>query len=352
MIRFCAQLLALLMLFLATQRGIAQQVDFTKDVWPILQSRCVSCHGPDAQEGQLRLDAKVIAFQGGLTGIGIVPEKPNESTLFRRLISQEEGERMPADAEALPAGQIALIRRWIEQGADWPDGLGSDVQEVRRHWAYVAPVRPDLPDVQQQEWPLNSIDRFVLSKLEQAGVRPSSPIEKRQLIRRLYLDLVGYPPTFDQVEVFVEDTSPNAYHQLVDNLLASPQYGVRWARPWLDLARYADSNGYQADQYRNVWPYRDWVINALNSDMPFDQFTVEQLAGDLLHNPSHAQQVATGFHRLTTLNVEGGTDPELSRLNQVIDRVNTTATVWLGSTIECSQCHNHKYDPFSQKEYY
>ena len=352
MIRFCAQFLALLMLFLATQRGIAQQVDFTKDVWPILQSRCVSCHGPDTQEGQLRLDAKVIAFQGGLTGIGIVPEKPNESTLFRRLISQEEGERMPADAEALPAGQIALIRRWIEQGADWPDGLGSDVQEVRRHWAYVVPVRPDLPDVQQEEWPLNSIDRFVLSKLEQAGVRPSSPIEKRQLIRRLYLDLVGYPPTFDQVEVFVEDTSPNAYRQLVDNLLASPQYGVRWARPWLDLARYADSNGYQADQYRNVWPYRDWVINALNSDMPFDQFTVEQLAGDLLHNPSHAQQVATGFHRLTTLNVEGGTDPELSRLNQVIDRVNTTATVWLGSTIECSQCHNHKYDPFSQKEYY
>ena len=153
MIRFCAQLLALLMLFLATQRGIAQQVDFTKDVWPILQSRCVSCHGPDAQEGQLRLDAKVIAFQGGLTGIGIVPEKPNASTLYRRLISQEEGERMPAEAEALPAGQIALIRRWIEQGADWPDGLGSDVQEVRRHWAYVAPVRPDLPDVRQQEWP-------------------------------------------------------------------------------------------------------------------------------------------------------------------------------------------------------
>ena len=161
----------------------------------------------------------------------------------------------------------------------------------------------------------------MLSKLEQAGVRPSSAIEKRPLIRRLYLDLVGYPPTVDQVEIFVNDTSPDAYDKLVDNLLASPQYGVRWARPWLDLARYADSNGYQADQYRNVWPYRDWVINALNSDMPFDQFTVEQLAGDLLQNPSQAQQVATGFHRLTTLNVEGGTDPELSRLNQVIDRV-------------------------------
>ena len=340
------------MLFLTTQCGIAQQVDFTKDVWPILQSRCVSCHGPEAQEGQLRLDAKVIAFQGGLTGAGIVPDKPDESTLYRRLITQEEGERMPAEAEALPANQIAMIRRWIEQGAHWPDGLGSDAQEVSRHWAYAAPLRPPLPDVVQQAWPLNSIDRFVLSKLEQAGVRPSSAIEKRPLIRRLYLDLVGYPPTVDQVEIFVNDTSPDAYDKLVDNLLASPQYGVRWARPWLDLARYADSNGYQADQYRNVWPYRDWVINALNSDMPFDQFTVEQLAGDLLQNPSQAQQVATGFHRLTTLNVEGGTDPELSRLNQVIDRVNTTATVWLGSTIECSQCHNHKYDPFSQKEYY
>ena len=161
------------MLFLTTQCGIAQQVDFTKDVWPILQSRCVSCHGPEAQEGQLRLDAKVIAFQGGLTGAGIVPDKPDESTLYRRLITQEEGERMPAEAEALPANQIAMIRRWIEQGAHWPDGLGSDAQVVSLHWAYAAPLRPPLPDVVQQAWPLNSIDRFVLSKLEQAGVRPS-----------------------------------------------------------------------------------------------------------------------------------------------------------------------------------
>ncbi|MBA63156.1 MAG: hypothetical protein CMJ76_12425 [Planctomycetaceae bacterium] len=347
-----AILLLLSGLLSATPGLFAQQVDFEKEIWPIFQSHCVSCHGADIHEGQLRLDAKAIAFKGGLTGISIVPEKPDQSVLYQRLISAEEGIRMPAEAEALSTDQIALIRHWIEQGANWPKGLGSDAQQIDRHWAYVVPQRPEVPQLQQRQWALNPIDYFILSKLEQADVKPSALVEKQRLIRRLYLDLVGYPPSVEQINAFVRDASANAYDKLVDDLLASPQYGIRWARPWLDLARYADSNGYQADQYRNVWPYRDWVIGAFNSDMPFDQFTVEQLAGDLLENPSHAQQVATGFHRLTTLNVEGGTDPELSRLNQVIDRVNTTATVWLGSTIECSQCHNHKYDPFSQKEYY
>jgi len=339
-------------LLCATQKTAAQQVDFEKEVWPILQSQCVSCHGKETQEGQLRLDARVIAFQGGITGVGIVPKRPSESTLYLRLVSTDDGDRMPADAEALPDAQIDVIRRWIEQGAHWPEGIGSDARHVRRHWAYVAPIRPELPEINDRQWPGNPIDYFVLAGMEKAGLQPSTTVEKRRLIRRLYLDLLGYPPTVAQVDSFVQNSSPEAYERLVDSLLASPQYGIRWARPWLDLARYADSNGYQADQYRNVWPYRDWVINAFNQDMPFDQFTVEQIAGDLLEDASKSQKIATGFHRLTTLNVEGGTDPELSRLNQVIDRVNTTATVWLGSTVECSQCHNHKYDPFSQKEYY
>tara|TARA_Y100001968_G_scaffold84475_1_gene75550 strand:- start:43 stop:3090 length:3048 start_codon:yes stop_codon:yes gene_type:complete len=339
-------------LLLVASNLSAQTVDFEVDIWPVLQTSCVGCHGAETHEGNLRLDAKAIAFQGGITGVGIVPGKPEESSVYLRLISDDEGERMPADEEPLPAEQIEAVRRWIEQGAKWPDGIGSAATEVSRHWAYVAPVRPVIPAVQHSMWPANAIDYFVLAKLEENEIQPSSPVERRRLVRRVYLDLLGYPPTVEQVEAFVSDQTPNAYEALIEQLLASPQYGVRWARPWLDLARYADSNGYQADQYRNVWPYRDWVINALNHDMPFDQFTIEQIAGDLLESPTISQQIATGFHRLTTLNVEGGTDPELSRLNQVIDRVNTTATVWLGSTIECSQCHNHKYDPFSQKEYY
>ncbi len=329
-----------------------QDVDFEKDVWPVFQSQCISCHGPDAHEGQLRLDARAIAFKGGTTGSGIVSKKPDASEIYLRLVSDQPGKRMPAESDPLSPEQIELVRRWIEQGANWPDGIGSDAVEVERHWSYVPPIRPMLPEVQHTQWPQNSLDYFILRKLEEHDLRSSAPAGKERLIRRLYLDLLGYPPTVEQVAALVKDDAPDAYDKLVDDLLASPQYGIRWARPWLDLARYADSNGYQADQYRNVWPYRDWVINALNRDMPFDQFTIEQIAGDLLDNPTREQQIATGFHRLTTLNVEGGTDPELSRLNQVFDRVNTTATVWLGTTMECSQCHNHKYDPFSQKEYY
>jgi len=343
---------ALVSLALVSTQAIAQQIDFEKQVWPILQSNCFDCHGEAIHEGNLRLDAKTLAFRGGITGIGIVSGKPDQSPLYLRLVTAAEGERMPAEREALAEDQIDVIRQWIEQGAKWPDSVGSDATEISRHWAYVSPSRPELPMVSDFQWPLNPLDYFILQKLDSKGISPSSRIDQRRLVRRVYLDLVGYPPTYEQVEHFVNDSSPDAYQKLVEGLLASPQYGVRWARPWLDLARYADSNGYQADQYRNVWPFRDWVINALNNDMPFDQFTIEQIAGDLLDEPTQSQQIATGFHRLTTLNVEGGTDPELSRLNQVIDRVNTTATVWLGSTIECSQCHNHKYDPFSQKEYY
>ena len=330
----------------------AQTVNFANEVWPIFQAHCIQCHGPDSHEGNLRLDAREIAFRGGVSGVGITAGKPLQSLIYQRLIVRDEGERMPLESEALSADNIDTIRRWITQGAQWPDGIGAKVKQIKKHWAYVVPERPKLPQVKNQHWPQNPIDLFVLQRLEAERLVPSAPAERRRLIRRVFLDLIGYPPTYKQVQQFITNDHPEAYEQMVEELLASPQYGVRWARPWLDLARYADSNGYQADQYRNVWPYRDWVINALNMDMPFDQFTTEQIAGDLLESPTIAQQIATGFHRLTTLNVEGGVDPEMSRLNQVFDRVNTTGSVWLGSTIECSQCHNHKYDPFSQKEYY
>ncbi|MEC9096880.1 MAG: DUF1549 domain-containing protein, partial [Planctomycetota bacterium] len=245
MTKLDAVLLALLGLLWATPGISAQQVDFEKEVWPILESQCFSCHGADLHEGQLRLDAKAIALQGGLSGPSLVPKKPEESILYRRLISEKQSERMPAEAEPLSADQIALIRRWIEQGANWPEGLGSDAQAVSRHWAYVAPNRPKIPSLQQPQWALNPIDYFILAKLEKAEVQPSAAVGKQHLIRRLYLDLVGYPPSVEAVDAFVKDSSDHAYDQLVDDLLASPQYGIRWARPWLDLARYADSNGYQ-----------------------------------------------------------------------------------------------------------
>lgn len=233
----------------------------------------------------------------------------------------------------------------------------NDASTSNIHWAYVPPRRPSLPNVRGTNRSdgtaiYSAIDRFVLARLEKDGLSPSPAAESAKLLRRAYLDLVGLPPSVEEVDAFLADTRPDAYLRVVDRLLSSPHYGERWATPWLDQARYADSNGYQADQYREVWPYRDWVIDAMNADLPFDQFTVEQIAGDLLPHATLDQKIATGFHRQTTCNVEAGVDPEENRVNQLIDRVNTTAAVWLGSTIECAQCHNHKYDPFSQRDYY
>ncbi len=220
------------------------------------------------------------------------------------------------------------------------------------HWAYVKPTRPALSAVKDRNWPRNAIDVFVLARLEKAGLAPSSEADRVRLLRRVSLDLIGLPPTIEEVDAFVNDARPNAYERVVDRLLASPHYGERWARHWLDLARYADSNGFQRDGFRTVWPYRDWVVRAFNEGLPFDRFTVEQLAGDLLPNATGAQQIATGFNRCTTVNVEAGVDQEEDRVNAVFDRVNTTATVWLGTTMICAQCHNHKYDPFTQRDYY
>jgi Protein of unknown function (DUF1553)/Protein of unknown function (DUF1549) len=227
---------------------------------------------------------------------------------------------------------------------------GDDVRAT--HWAYVKPARPAVPAVKNPAWVRNPIDRFVMARLDKEELSPLPAAERARLIRRVYFDLIGLPPTIAQVDAFVNDTRRDAFERVVDELLASPHYGERWARPWLDLARYADSNGFQRDGFRTVWPYRDWVIDAFNRDMPFDQFTIEQIAGDLLPNATLSQKVATGFNRGPTVNVEAGTDREENRVNAVLDRVNTTATVWLGTTLACAQCHNHKYDPFTMADYY
>src|SRR5690606_12288931 len=240
-------------------------------------------------------------------------------------------------------------RRGTAAGAECPA-----VAAGSRHWAYVAPERPALPEVANPEWVLNPADGFVLAKLEAQSppLAPSPPAEPAKLLRRVYLDLIGLPPSVEELDAFLADPSQEHYEQIVDRLLKSPRYGEKWARQWLDLARYADSNGFQADQFRQMWAYRDWVIAAMNDDMPFDRFTIEQIAGDLLPAATLEQQIATGFQRCTTCNVEAGVDPEENRVNQVIDRVNTLGTVWLGTTLECAQCHNHKYDPFTQQDYY
>lgn len=336
--------------------AIGQEVDFARDIWPIFETHCHSCHSGDTPDGQLRLDARQPFFVGGISGAPVViPEQRHDKsevgTLLERLTTGDVDQRMPLDEAPLSADQIRKISRWIDQGAGWPESVGEQVT-MQTHWAYLSPVKSKLPSVQQNDWSRNAIDRFVLAKLEAFGRQPSAEANETKLVRRLYLDLIGLPPTVEQLDAYFAMAATSRYEQLVDQLLSSPRYGERWARPWLDAARYADSNGYQADQYREVWAYRDWVIRALNQDMPFDRFTIEQLAGDLLPNATIDQKIATGFQRLTTCNVEAGVDPEENRINQIVDRVNTAGAVWLGTTLECAQCHNHKYDPFSQSDYY
>jgi hypothetical protein len=328
------------------------KVNFETQIWPILQAHCFECHAGQQQEGNLRVDARDPFFAGGVSGKVLTYGDANQSLLIDRLLGKGDHDRMPVDSDPLSDKQIALVRRWIDEGAQWPAAIGKQIEVENSHWAYESPTSPPLPVVQNANWPQNELDFFILSRLEAAGLHPSPPAEPGKLVRRLYLDLIGLPPALEVVERFESNPTEESYRALVDRLLATPQYGERWARPWLDMARYADTNGYQADQYRTVWPYRDWVIRALNADMPFDQFTIEQLAGDLLPDATIDQKIASGFHRLTTCNVEAGVDPEENRVNQVIDRVNTTGTVWFGTTFECMQCHNHKYDPFTQKEYY
>jgi len=332
--------------------GSTTRVDFVKEVQPILKAACHRCHGPDMQMGRLRLDSKALALQGGLSGKAIVPAKPSESLLLQRVLGQGDKVRMPLDGSPLSPEQIAVLQRWIEAGAEWPEAASVAEAAIERHWAYVKPVRPKLPPVRQVSWVQNPIDQFVLARLEQEGLGPSAELSREGLIRRVSLDLIGLPPSVSEVDAFVADADPKAYEHLVDRLLTSPHYGEKWARLWLDLARYADTNGYEKDLRRTMWKYRDWVIDAFNQDKPFDQFTIEQIAGDMLPGASVEQKIATGFHRNTMLNEEGGVDQEEARWNSIIDRVGTTASVWLGTTLACAQCHNHKYDPFTQKEFY
>ncbi|MBZ0256780.1 DUF1549 domain-containing protein, partial [bacterium] len=241
---------------------------------------------------------------------------------------------------------------WVEQGANWPEGVGEKHAAVKKHWAYQRPILPLPPLTSNPKWVRHPIDRFVLKRLDDEGLSPSPESSKVTLIRRVYLDLIGLPPTPEQVDAFLADDSEHAYERVVNELLASPHYGERWASHWLDLARFADSHGFEKDRARVIWPYRDWVIQALNDDKPYDQFTIEQIAGDLLPGANIQQKVATGFHRNTMINEEGGVNQEQYRVEAVIDRTNTTASVWLGTTLGCAQCHNHKYDPFTQEDYY
>ncbi len=286
------RVLFLAFLFIPTR---AFAVDFVRDVQPIFQASCIKCHGAEKKLGQLRLDAKVLALKGGASGAVIVPGKGTESVLYKLLLAADEDERMPRKGPPLPPAQIALVKKWIDEGAVWPDSASVDVKPDV-HWAYSKPVRPALPKVSRPGWVHNPIDTFVLARLDEDKLAPASEASKETLIRRATLDLTGLPPTLAEVDAFVADRAQNAYEKVVDRLLASPHYGERWARPWLDLARFADSNGYDEDRIRVMWKYRDWVIRAFNADMPFDRFTVEQIAGDMLPNATVDQRIASGFH--------------------------------------------------------
>ncbi len=328
------------------ENGHTGQDSFTSKVRPILARHCFKCHGPDdkARKAKLRLDMRSPAVKPAASGaVPIVPGKPEESELVQRIFAEDASERMPPAAAKVPLSESdkQVLKQWIADGA-----------EYKNHWAFMPPRPGPVPRVLHANWPRNAIDVFILARLEAAGILPSEQADRATLIRRLSLDLVGMPPTLDEIEAFRQDRSPDAYEKLVDRLLASPHYGERWARRWLDLARYADTNGYEKDRTRSMWPYRDWVIRALNADMPFDQFTVEQLAGDLLPNATASQEIATGFHRNTMLNEEGGIDPQEFRFYAMTDRVATTATVWLGMTLGCAQCHTHKFDPIPHRDYY
>jgi hypothetical protein len=319
---------------------------FNSEVRPILAKHCFKCHGPDdkARKAKLRLDQREAVLRGGKSRKpAIVPGHPKQSELIQRIFAEDEVEIMPPPHAKNPLTDEdkQILKRWIAGGA-----------EYRLHWAFVPPKQQPMPRVKQASWPRNPIDYFILARLEAEGLKPSPEADRYTLARRLSLDLIGLPPTPEEAQAFVKDPSPDAYEKMVDHLLASPHYGERWARRWLDLARYADTNGYEKDRPRSIWPYRDWVINALNADMPFDRFTLEQLAGDLLPGATDEQKIATGFHRNTMLNEEGGIDPLEYRFYAVVDRVATTGTTWLGLTAGCAQCHTHKFDPIPHREYY
>ena len=337
--------LSLLLIFsaqAAPEIPLPGTIEFNRDIRPILSDKCYTCHGPSKQMGTLRFDREEVAkheLSGGR--FAIVPGDPAKSLMIQRIGSTNPAVRMPMGGEALSAREIETIRKWVEQGAQW-----------QQHWAFIPPKRPALPPVKDTNWPRNPIDNFVLARLEREGLKPSPPAERATLLRRVTFDLTGLPPTPGEVDVFLADKSPNAYERVVDRLLASPRYGERMAFTWLEAARYADTNGYQSDGERFMWRWRDWVIDAFNRNMRFDRFTIEQLAGDLLPNPTLDQRIATGFNRNHRGNSEGGIVPEEYQVEYVMDRVETTGTVFMGLTVGCARCHDHKYDPIKQKDTY
>ncbi|MFO1481779.1 MAG: PSD1 and planctomycete cytochrome C domain-containing protein [Verrucomicrobiaceae bacterium] len=343
-LRNLAWLLAHLLALAVESR--AESVRYNRDIRPILSDNCFACHGPDKanQKGGLRLDVREQAMKPAKSGdVAIVPGDTGKSALIIRIESGDEDEMMPPvkSHKTLTKEQKAKLKQWITEGANY-----------EKHWAFIPPVAAKLPEVKLAGWPRNDIDRFVLSRLEAEGLSPSAEATKEALIRRVTLDLTGLPPTLAEVDAFVSDASPQAFEKVVERLLRSPRYGERMAVDWLDAARYADSNGYQVDRDRELWPWRDWVIRAFNDNKRFDQFTIEQLAGDLLPGASLEQKIATGFHRNHMLNEEGGVLADEFLAEYTADRVETTAAVWLGQTFNCARCHDHKYDPFTQRDFY
>ncbi len=330
---------------LAFSSAPAATLNFDRDIRPILSDNCFMCHGPDEKQrkAKLRLDTPEGAFEDRKTYKIIVPGDAAKSRLYQRISADQPAMRMPPPyaPRQLKPEQVELIKRWIEDGAKY-----------QVHWSYVAPKRPDPPAVSNQKWSRNPIDRFVLARLEQEHLTPSPEADKTTLIRRVSLDLTGLPPTLAEVDKFLADRSPNAYEKVVDRLLASPHYGERMAVDWLDLARYSDTHGFHIDSHRDMWRWRDWVVGAFNRNLPYDQFTIDQIAGDLLPNATPEQKLATGFNRNHMINFEGGAIPEEYQAEYVIDRANTTATTWLGLTMGCARCHDHKYDPIKQVDFY
>ena len=332
--------------------GDGQPVSYVNQVRSILRQHCYKCHGADKHESGLRLNSVALAVRGGDRGSAIVPGNSSDSLLYLALIGKGEVTAMPFEAPRLPSAQIELIRRWIDEGARAPDESPAGGDRGADHWAFqpIRSVRP--PKTSNPAWLHGAIDAFVQFRLEHENLSTSREATRSTLIRRLSLDLTGLLPALRDVRDFVTDDRPDAYDCTVDRLLASPHYGERWGRHWLDLARYADSNGYTIDGPRSIWKYRDWVIDAFNRDLPFSRFTIEQLAGDLLPDATRDQIIATGFHRNSLLNEEGGTDDEQYRVDSIYDRIGTTGTTWLGLTVGCAQCHSHKFDPISQREFY
>ncbi|MEM7369649.1 MAG: PSD1 and planctomycete cytochrome C domain-containing protein [Bacteroidota bacterium] len=328
-------------------KNLPEEIDINFHVRPILSDRCFSCHGPDekTREEDLRLDTKedLYGLKKGDRRHPIIPGDVENSPVIWRILQEDPDNIMPPpDSKlSLTAEEKAILVKWVEQGAEW-----------KPHWSFIPPQKAHLPKVQQQEWVHNPVDQYILARLEREGLSPSPEADKRTLIRRLSFDLRGLPPSPEEVEAFVQNPDPGAYENIVNQFLASSAYGERWCWEWLDIARYSDTNGFQGDPTRSMWPWRDWVIQAINDNMAYDRFTVLQLAGDLLPDASVDDILPTGFNRNHMYNGEGGRIPEETRVDNVFDRVETLGTVWLGLTVGCSRCHDHKFDPISQKEYY